>query len=115
MNKIIILSCIVILTSCGTSDSSISTTSISGDGFSIDTPKTWIPVEKTSLPATKNGTIVLALTSTEITSGYSNNMSIIKEKLTEIMTSKKYSVVNYALSTGSYRDFIKLDEKSILF
>lgn len=64
---------------------------------------------------TKNGTIALALTSTDIVSGYSNNMSIIKEKLTEAMTSKKYSVVNYALTTGEYKEFVKLDEKVITF
>jgi hypothetical protein len=116
MNKIIILSCLIFLTSCGTTtDSTISTTPFAGEGFSINTPKTWISVDKAALPATTNGSIALALTSTEIVSGYSNNMSIIKEKLTEKMTSKKYSVVNYALTTSAYKDFVKLEEKLLSF
>lgn len=116
MNKVVILSCILLLTSCGTTtDTSLSTTPFAGEGFSIDTPKTWIAVDKVSLPVTRNGTIALALTSADITSGYSNNMSILKEKLTDAMTSKKYSVVNYALTTGEYKDFIKLEEKTITF
>ncbi|MDD5197653.1 MAG: hypothetical protein PHN60_02215 [Candidatus Gracilibacteria bacterium] len=116
MNKIIVLTCLFLLTSCGTStDTSLTTTPFAGGGFSIDTPKTWIAVDKAALPTTKNGTIALALTSTDIVSGYSNNMSILKEKMTETMSSKKYSVVNYALTTSAYREFIKLEEKVITF
>ena len=115
MNKFVIFSCLLLLVSCGKSDSSISTSPFSGEGFSIDIPKTWIPVDKAALPSTTNGTIALALTSTEIVSGYSNNMSIIKEKLTEAISSKKYSVVNYALTTSAYKDFVKLDEKVVAF
>ncbi|MDD2891562.1 MAG: hypothetical protein PHQ95_01220 [Candidatus Gracilibacteria bacterium] len=116
MNKIILLACCTFFfTSCGTTDTSISTSTFTGDGFSISAPSTWITVDKSALPATKNGTIALALTSTDIVSGYSNNMSIIKEKMTEIMTSKKYSIVNYALTTGAYQEFVKLDENTITF
>ena len=93
----------------------MSTAPFAGEGFSINTPKTWIAVDKAALPTTTNGSIALALTSTEIVSGYSNNMSIMKEKLTDAITSKKYSVVNYALTTGAYKDFVKLDEKVIAF
>lgn len=39
----------------------------------------------------------------------------MKEKLTEAITSKKYSVVNHALTTGAYKEFVKLDEKTIVF
>lgn len=35
--------------------------------------------------------------------------------MVETMTSKKYSLVNYALTTGTYKDFVKLSEKSIVF
>lgn len=116
MNKIIIFSCLLLLTSCGTTtDSSLSTTPFAGEGFSIDTPKTWIAVNNGTLPLIKDGTIALALTSVEIVSGYSNNMHIIKEKLTEAITSKKYSIVNYAFSTGEYKEFVKLDEKTITY
>ncbi len=81
----------------------------------MSTPKTWIVVDKAALPVTKNGTIALALTSTDIVSGYSNNMSILKERLAEAMSSKKYSIVNYALTTSAYADFVKLEEKAIAF
>ncbi len=93
----------------------MSTTPFAGEGFSINTPKTWIAVDKAALPTTTNGSIALALTSTEIVSGYSNNMRKKKKKLTDAITSKKYSVVNYALTTGAYKDFVKLDEKVIAF
>lgn len=116
MNKIIVLFCVFLLVSCGTStDTSLNTTPFAGEGFSINIPNTWITVDKAALPATKNGTVGLALTSADIVSGYSNNMSIIKEKITETMSSKKYSVVNYALTTGAYKEFVKLDEKTITF
>lgn len=116
MNKIIVLVCLFLLVSCGaTTDTSLNTAPFVWEGFSVDTPKTWIAIDKTALPSTRNGSIALALTSTEIVSGYSNNMSILKEKLTEAMTSKKYSVVNYALTTGEYREFVKLEEKTIAF
>jgi hypothetical protein len=115
MNKIILLACMFLLVSCGTTDTSLSTTPFAGEGFSINVPNTWVTIDKAALPTTKNGTIGLALTSTDIVSGYSNNMSIIKEKMTEMMTSKKYSIVNYALTTGEYKEFVKLDEKVITF
>lgn len=115
MNKLVAFSCLFLLVSCGATDTSMSTTPFSGEGFSIETPKTWVAVDKAALPTPKNGSIALALTSTEIVSGYSNNMSIMKEKLIEKMTSKKYSIVNYALTTGEYKEFVKLDEKTIAF
>lgn len=118
MKKLILLPLfLLLLTSCGSSDSSsvAATVPFSWENFTMDIPKSWIAVDKSALPATKNGSIVLALTSTDIVSGFSNNMSIMKEKLTEKMTSKKYSIVNYALTTGEYKDFTKLDEKTLVF
>lgn len=119
MKKLVLVPLLaLLLASCGSTaetDSVANTTPFDGEGFSIQTPKSWIAVDKADLPATKNGTIALALTSTDITSGFSNNMSIIKERLTEKMASKKYSVVNYALTTGEYKDFTKLEEKTITF
>ncbi|MDD5377292.1 MAG: hypothetical protein PHH16_04205 [Candidatus Gracilibacteria bacterium] len=116
MNKIIILSCLLLLTSCGTTtDTSLNTTAFSGEGFSINIPKTWIVIDKPTLPTPTEGTIALALTSTDIVSGFSNSMSIIKEKLTETITSKNYSLTNYVHTTAAYLDFVKLDEKTIAF
>jgi len=111
----IVVSSLLLLTSCGTTtDSSLATTPFAGEGFSIDVPSAWVKVEKEALPIPKEGTIVLALTSVEIASGFANNMTVLKEKLSEAITSKKYSIVNYALTTN-YIDFQKLSEKTITF
>lgn len=116
MKKLVFLSCLFFLASCGSStDSNLPTTPFAGEGFSINVPTAWIKVEKDALPAARNGTVVLALTSTEIASGFANNMTVIKEKLSEKITSKKYSIVNYALTTGEYIDFVKLGEKTFTF
>jgi putative heme iron utilization protein len=40
---------------------------------------------------------------------------ILSEKIQNTITSKKYSIINYALSTGQYTDFVKLDEKVVTF
>ncbi|MDP2103554.1 MAG: hypothetical protein Q8K26_01375 [Candidatus Gracilibacteria bacterium] len=112
----IVVSSLLLFTSCGTTgDSSLATTPFAGEGFSIDVPSAWVKVEKEALPVTKNGAVVLALTSTEIASGFANNMTVLKEKMSEAITSKKYSIVNYALTTSEYKDFVKLEEKSITF
>lgn len=81
----------------------------------MDVPKAWIAVEKDALPTVKNGSIAAAFTSTEIASGFANNLTILKDTMTEVVTSKKYSVVNYALTTGGYKDFVKLSESSVEF
>lgn len=112
----ILVSTLFFLASCGsTTDSSLATTQFAGEGFSINIPSAWVKVEKDALPVTKNGTIALALTSTEITSGFANNMTVMKEKISEAITSKRYSIVNYALTTSEYIDFVKLEEKTITF
>jgi len=115
MNKIIIVSCLFLLVSCGSTATTLNTTSFNGDGFTIDIPSTWITVEKPALPVPAQGSIALAVTSTDIASGYANNMSILKGKLTEAISSKDYSLTNYVHTTAAYLDFIKLDEKKITF
>lgn len=109
------------LASCGTStDTSVTLTSHKGAGFTMDVPKTWIPVESKSLPIPKNGSIALALTSPDISSGFASNLVVLKDQISVATgsgayTSKKYSIVNYTLTTGKYQEFTKLDEKEIVF
>lgn len=81
----------------------------------MEVPKAWVAVEQDALPTIKNGVIAAAFTSSEISSGFANNLTILKDTLTEAISSKKYSVVNYALTTGGYKDFVKLSDSSIAF
>lgn len=110
----------LLLASCGTSSDSTSLTSFKGEGFSMDVPSTWIQKDKKDIPTPKNGSVVLAMTSSDISSGFANNLLVLKDTLLldekgEKITSKKYSVVNQALTTGTYEEYVKLDEKTIEF
>ncbi len=107
--------------SCGsTSTDTASLTTFKGEGFSIDVPKSWIAKESKDIPTPKNGSVALAMTSADISSGFANNILILKDTLNaaengEKMTSKKYSVVNQALTTGKYEEYTKIDEKEITY
>jgi hypothetical protein len=112
----------LVLASCGSTatDSSVSLTNYQGEGFSMDVPKSWTPVEKFAVPTPKNGTVALALTSSDISSGFANNLLVLKDGVAaaengEKMTSKRYSIVNQALTTGAYKEYVKLDEKTVSF
>ena len=111
----------LLLASCGTStDSGVSLTNYKGKGFTMDVPKSWTEVESKSLPSPKTGSIALALTSPDISSGFASNLVILKDQVSVATgsggyTSKKYSIVNYALTNGKYKEFTKLDEKEISF
>lgn len=109
-----------LLASCGTSTDTSSLTNYKGEGFSMDVPKSWIAKEAKDIPTPKNGTVALAMTSADISSGFANNLLVLKDKLSpaengEKMTSKKYSIVNHALTTGKYEDFVKISEKEVTF
>lgn len=106
----------LLLASCGSSD--VSDTNLSAyewNGFTIQVPKAWVKIDAKAAPTPGNGVLESAWSSTEIASGFANNLVILSEKLDRAITSKKYSIINYALSTGKYTDFIKLDEKTITF
>lgn len=111
----------LLLASCGSSSTdTASLTNFKGEGFSIDVPKSWIAKDSKEIPTPKNGTIALAMTSSDISSGFANNMLVLKDVLHpaesgEKMTSKKYSIVNQALTTGAYEEYVKLDEKEISY
>lgn len=109
-----------LLASCGTSTDTSSLTNYKGEGFSMDVPKSWIAKEAKDVQSPKNGTVALAMTSADISSGFANNLLVLKDKLSpaengEKMTSKKYSIVNHALTTGKYEEFDKISEKEVTF
>lgn len=104
----------ILFASCGT-DTSLSTVTYEGGTFTMQVPKAWIDTEKASLPTPKDGEIALALTSADISSGYANNMNVLRGKVAGTTSSLKYSISNYALTTKEYRDFVKLNESRIAF
>jgi len=78
-------------------------------------PSAWQEVDSLSLPTPKSGAVALALTSTEIKSGFANNLTVLVDDLSEDITSDKYATLNYKLTSGKYLEVTKLDEKSITF
>ena len=113
------LICALILTSCGSTKENINLVGYSGKGFEMQVPKNWIFKPNTELPKPKNGTIAAAWTSSDISSGFANNMLILKDTLAKDadpkMTSRKYAVINQALTTGSYKEYTQLSDKTLKF
>lgn len=69
----------------------------------MQVPKAWTAVSEKDLPKPKSGTVAGAFTSSEITSGFANNLLILQDTLAAstdaTMNSRKYAVVNQALTT----------------
>lgn len=109
-----------LLTGCfGTTTENVNLTSFESKGFTMDVPKAWTAVGEKDLPKPKSGTVAGAFTSTDITSGFANNLLILRDDLkaengTE-MTSRKYAVVNQALTTGEYLEYTKLSDSKVVF
>lgn len=107
--------------SCGsTTTDTASLTTFKGEGFSVDVPKSWIAKDAKEIPTPKNGSVALAMTSTDISSGFANNLLILKDTLTadektgKYITSKEYSITNYSHTTKE-KEFKKLEEKEITY
>ncbi len=85
----------------------------------MQVPKSWTSVSEKDLPKPKTGSMVGAFTSSEITSGFANNLLILKDTLSTesdpTMNSRKYAVVNQALTTGEYLEYTKLSDAKIVF
>ncbi|EKE29255.1 MAG: hypothetical protein ACD_2C00200G0006 [uncultured bacterium (gcode 4)] len=117
MKKLLLLTpLLLILASCGgwtTSDTA--TKAFTSTWFTMNIPSAWVEVEQKTLPATKNGKIVLALTSSEINAWFANNLVVLSEDLSEITTSVKYSITNYVRTTWTVQEFIKLNEEDFKF
>jgi hypothetical protein len=111
---------VILLSSCfGSTDVNVNLTEFTGSGFVVQVPKTWTEVGQRSLPNPKEGKVVAAFTSTEITAGFANNLLILKDTLSSSadpeMNSRKYAVVNQALTTGTYKEYLKITDKKITF
>lgn len=108
----------MLLASCfwNSSDTtSTNTTTYSGDRFSLSIPSSWVKVEAKTLPTPREGSIVLALSSSEVQSGFANNLVIIRDSLNRAITSEQYAIANFALSSWIYKEFLKLTESKLTF
>ncbi|MFZ4462113.1 MAG: hypothetical protein ACOYN2_06595 [Patescibacteria group bacterium] len=119
-NILLVTSLALLLVSCGSTDTSnVNLSKFEGKNFSIEVPKTWTKVEDAQLPKPKNGTIMLALTSTDISSGFANNLLVLKDTLQSgsdpAMTSRKYAVINSALTNGNYKAYTKLSDATFKY
>lgn len=85
----------------------------------MQVPKAWTAVSEKDLPKPKSGTVAGAFTSSEITSGFANNLLILQDSLATntdaTMNSRKYAVVNQALTTGEYLEYTKLSDSKVIF
>lgn len=118
MKKIaLVLFTLFVLSSCGSTSNTTdeSTKAYTASGFTINIPTTWTVVNKNELPAIKSGQVELAVSSSDISSGFANNLVVIWQDLLEKTTSKQYSIINYSLSTWEYVEFTKLSEKTVNF
>lgn len=109
-----------LLSGCGKVSISTTNTSLTKyqwDGFSLSVPTNWINLseDKTVLPHPSSGTIVLALASSEFQNGFSNNLLILKDDLTDTTTSKEFSALNNIWATAQYSEYEKIEEKEITF
>jgi hypothetical protein len=114
------LACTLVLTGCfGSTTSSVDNSNLiayEGSGFTMQVPKTWTAVGSKDLPKPKGGSVAGAFTSPEISSGFANNLLILRDTLADsTMTSRKYAVVNQALTTGEYLEYTKLAEAKVTF
>lgn len=116
MKKIIFLSLIAtFIASCWTSTDDTLTTKYDWTWFSMNIPKSWVKVEQSGLPSTKNWKIELALTSSEINAWFANNLVILSEDIVNKTTSSKYSIANYVRTTWSVNSYTKLSETNYTF
>lgn len=119
MKKVFLILSVFLLASCGSPSNTTTTdnnvTNFTWSWFTIDIPSSWTPVDNSQLPTISNWKVELAVSSSDISSWFANNLAIISEKINEKITSKKYSIINYALTTWNYLEFTKLDEKAISF
>lgn len=111
----ILLFCLTIVSSCWTSTSDTATKTFEWTWFNINIPSSWINVESKDIPNPQNGKIELALTSSEISTWFANNMVILSEELKEVTDSKWYAITNYLRTTWSVLEFIKLNETNFNF
>lgn len=117
MKKIlIVLFASFILVSCWSSTTDdTNTKTYEWSLFKINIPKAWTQVDWKDLPTVNNGKVELALTSSEISAWFANNLVIVSEDLQDDTTSLKYVMTNYLRTTWSVQEYTKINEQDIKF
>ncbi|MCD5380290.1 hypothetical protein LR004_00020 [Candidatus Gracilibacteria bacterium] len=129
--KIFLILCVIFsFSSCGSNseDGETSTTTSSekasgglkhfpGDDFTMDIPAAWniVTDDSNTVPSPKNGTVELAITSSETNSGFANNLIVLSQDLENYTSSKEYSIVNNVGAENEYLNYIKLSGKEFSF
>lgn len=87
------------------------------ENISIEIPTNWQVIEDTTnvLPKIKDWKIELAVTSTDVVNGFSNNLLILSDDLTNYTTSKEFSMLNNIWASSDYLNYTKLDSKEFKF
>lgn len=123
--KIIILTLLVFLTSCG-SDENPETTNAqpqasiethTQENFSINIPSSWevIGQKDDVLPNPNQGTIEMAAVSKKETAGFFNNILILSDELKTFTTSKDFSLLSNVGASSDYIEYEKIEAKQIQF
>lgn len=111
-------SCITLflLVSCGGTTSTWLTPHETPD-FTMDIPQNWVVFGEGSnaIPKPKVWEIALAVSSTESTGGFSNNLLILKETLSKETTSQRFAMLNNFGVAEDYEDYESKEEKDITF
>lgn len=90
-------------------------TTITGSRFSLSIPKQWKAVSQNDLPAPTHGMVVWAYSATDISKAIVSNLIILREELTNIITSAKYTEVNRVQAQRQYIDYTHLSTTPIKF
>lgn len=122
MTRYILLSILLILSSCSlpgtqTEDTDLweNITYIETNGIAINVPKTWTGITNTANINPRAGSLVTAYVSNDAQWGFSNNLVILKDTLTDIITSEKYSTLNQIQTQKNYLEYIKKQDKILTF
>lgn len=78
-------------------------------------PKTWTQVKATDVPSPRVGTVEMAYTSPDVKYGFSNNIIVLHDTLTNIVTSRNYSELNNIQTTKNYLEYTKLRDEDFTF
>lgn len=87
------------------------------DDFNMNVPENWIVYGQDSnlIPKPRVGEVALAISSTEVQNGFSNNLLVLKEALRTELDSQKFTTFNHLWATDEYDFYQSREEKQITF
>ncbi|MFK7780420.1 MAG: hypothetical protein QM490_04795 [Candidatus Gracilibacteria bacterium] len=108
------------IASCGDEEDVIFSTGLKKaetQNLSIEIPSNWDVIKDTEnvLPTIKEGKIELAVASTNIVNGFSNNLLILSDELSTFTSSKDFSMLNNIGASADYLNYNKLSSKEFKF